>query len=458
MTTPQDEQEWVGQNRAMQPDTRYARSADGVRIAYQVLGDQPRDLVLVPGWIFNLEVVWDHPSFEKFMKRLLRNFRVIMFDKRGTGLSDRDAGLSTMDERMDDVRAVMDAAGSQKASLMGWSEGGNIAALFAATNPGRVDTLVLYAAGARYRHAPDYPIGFVEDFLDMGKNILRNHWGEGLGAYLVAPSRADDENFRKWFGRFERLSVSPGHAEAWLVANMEIDSTEVLKAVKVPTLILHNINDGFIPVEFSRYIAQQIPGSKLVEMTGDDHLFWFHNPDEVVGELENFIVGARSEDVSDRVLSTVVFTDIVDSTGQASAVGDARWREVLDNHERIIRENVARFHGKVVEMTGDGVLATFDGPARAVTCAARLEKALSVAGLQIRAGVHTGEIEIRDGHISGLAIHIAARLVDLAEAGEVLASRTVKDLSVGAAIRFQDRGVHTLRGMTEPWRLFAATT
>lgn len=442
----------------MQPDTRYARSADGVRIAYQVLGDQPRDLVLVPGWIFNLEIVWEHPSFEKFMKRLLRNFRVIMFDKRGTGLSDRDAGLSAMDERMDDVRAVMDAAGSERASVMGWSEGGNIAALFAATTPERVDTLVLYAAGARYRQAPDYPIGFVQEFLDFGLEILRNHWGEGLGAYLVAPTRASDDSFRKWFGRFERLSVSPGHAEAWLIANMDLDSTEVLKAVKVPTLILHNVNDAFVPVDFSRYIAQQIPHAKLVEMSGDDHLFWFHNPDEVVGELENFIVGARGEDVSDRVLSTVVFTDIVDSTGRASALGDARWREVLDSHDRIVRDNVDRFQGRVVKMTGDGMLATFDGPARAVTCAARLQRVLSSEGLQIRAGVHTGEIEIRGGDIGGVAVHIAARLVDLAEAGEVLASRTVKDLSAGAAIEFQDRGVHTLEGMPEPWRLFAATT
>lgn len=441
----------------MQPDTHYARSADGVRIAYQVLGKGPRDLVLVPGWIFNLEIVWEHPSFERFMKRLLRNFRVIMFDKRGTGLSDRDAAQSTMDERMDDVRAVMDAAGSDRASVMGWSEGGNIAALFAATNPARVDALVLYAAGARYRQAPDYPIGFVDDYLEFGKDVLRNHWGEGLGAYFIAPSRAQDENFRKWFGRFERLSVSPGHAEAWLVANMEIDSTEVLKAVQVPTLVLHNVNDGFVPIEFSRYIAEQIPEAKLVEMSGDDHLFWFHNPDEVVSELENFIVGARSEETIDRVLSTVVFTDIVDSTTRASTLGDARWREVLDSHDRIVRENVTRFHGKVVKMTGDGVLATFDGPARAVTCATRLERVLSAAGLQIRAGVHTGEIEMRDGDIGGVAVHIAARLVDLAGAGEVLASRTVKDLSAGAAIGFDDRGVHTLQGMTEPWRLFAAT-
>jgi pimeloyl-ACP methyl ester carboxylesterase/class 3 adenylate cyclase len=441
----------------MQPDTHYARSADGVRIAYQVLGDGPRDLVLVPGWIFNLEIVWEHPSFEKFMKRLLRSFRVIMFDKRGTGLSDRDAATSAIEHRMDDVRAVMDAVGSEKASLMGWSEGGNIAALFAATAPERVECLVMYAAGARYRQAPDYPIGFAPDYLDFGRDILRNHWGEGFGAYLIAPSRAQDESFRKWFGRFERLSVSPGHGEVMLEANMDLDTTEMLKVIKVPTLILHNTRDGFVPVEFSRYIAEQMPDAKLVEMEGEDHLFWFHNPDEVVGELESFILGARTDDEYDRVLSTVVFTDIVDSTSQASSIGDARWRELLDTHDRLTRDNVHRFQGRIIKLTGDGALATFDGPARAVTCAARLQKALSSAGLQTRAGVHTGEIELRDDDVGGVGVHIAARIVDLAEPGEVLASRTVKDLSAGATIDFQDRGVHALKGLAEPWRLFAAT-
>ena len=441
----------------MQPETRYTRSTGDVHIAYQVVGDQARDLVMVPGWIFNLEVVWEHPAFETFMKRLLRNFRVILFDKRGTGLSDRDAVNSTLDERMDDVRAVMDAAGSRSAAVMGWSEGANIAGLFAATYPERVEGLVLYAGGARYIQAPDYPIGFAPQFLEAGRELLRDHWGEGMGAYLVAPNRAHDDTFRRWFGRFERLSVSPGHGLAMLDLNIGIDTTEALKAIKVPTLILHNVRDGFVPVEFSRYIADHVPDAKLVELEGEDHLFWFHNPDEVVAELESFFLGIRTETRPDRVLSTVVFTDIVDSTGQASKVGDARWRELLETHDRLAREVVERFQGRIVKMTGDGLLATFDGPARGVSCAISMKKAWDRAGLASRAGVHTGEIELRDGDVGGIAVHIAARLVDLAEAGEVLASRTVKDLSVGAELVFRDRGVHTLQGLDEPWRLFSVS-
>ena len=441
----------------MQPETRYAISTGDVHIAYQVLGDAPRDLVLVPGWIFNIEVVWEHPAFERFMKRLLRNFRVIMFDKRGTGLSDRDAVKSTLDERMDDVRAVMDAAGSTKAGLMGWSEGANIAGLFAATYPDRVEGLVLYGAGARYKQAPDYSIGMSETYLEWGRDLLRNHWGEGMGAYLIAPSRAHDESFRRWFGRYERLSVSPGHGIAMLDLNLDLNTTEMLKTIRVPTLVLHNVRDAFVPVEFGRYVADHVPDAKLVELEGDDHLFWFSNPDEVVSELESFLVGIRSEQTYERVLSTVLFTDIVDSTRQASTVRDARWRELLDTHDRLARENVDHFQGRVIKMTGDGLLATFDGPARGVTCAVRLQRALARAGLQSRAGIHTGEIELRDGDVGGIGVHIAARVVGLAEPGEVLATRTVKDLSVGADIAFEDKGVQPLEGLSEPWRLFAAT-
>ena len=441
----------------MQPETRYTVSTGDVHIAYQVLGDGPRDLVMVPGWIFNLEVVWEQPAFETFMKRLLRNFRVILFDKRGTGLSDRDAVNATLDERMDDVRAVMDAVGSEKAALFGWSEGANIAGLFAATYPDRAEGLVMYAGGARYKQAPDYPFGMGEDYIEWGRGLLREHWGEGMGAYLIAPSRAQDESFRRWFGRYERLSVSPGHGVAMLDLNLAIDTSQMLKTIRVPTLVLHNIGDAFVPVQFSRYIAERIPNSKLVELEGDDHLFWFSNPNEVVAELEDFLIGVRAEQSPDRVLSTVLFTDIVDSTRQASTMGDARWREMLDTHDRLAKENVDLFQGRLVKMTGDGLLATFDGPARGVTCAVRLQRALARAGLESRGGVHTGEIELRNGDVGGLGVHIAARIVGLAGPGEVLASRTVKDLSVGAEIVFEDRGVQTLEGLTEPWRLFAAT-
>lgn len=440
----------------MQPDTRYATAADGVNIAYQVAGEGERDLVLVPGWIFNIEVAWEHPSFESFMRRLTRNFRVILFDKRGSGLSDRNIGASTMEERVDDVRAVMDAAGSQHAALLGWSEGGNIAAFFAATNPDRADGLILWAAGARYKKAPDYPIGLSKDFLLAARELLTKQWGKGLGAYVAAPSRADDEAFRRWFGRYERLSVSPGEGAVTLEVNLELDTTEVLRMVRTPTLVMHNDGDALIPVEFARYIADQVPDSKLVELSGRDHLFWFSNTNEVLGEIEDFLLGARAEGESERVLSTVLFTDIVGSTVRATQVGDSRWTEMLDIHDRIGRESIDRFRGQLVKSTGDGLLATFDGPARAVKCAIRLRDALANSGLQVRAGLHTGELEVRKDDVGGVAVHIGARIAAKAESGEVLTSRTVKDLSAGADIEFTDRGVHDLQGLPEPWRLFAA--
>ena len=441
----------------MQPETRYTRSFDGVAIAYQVVGEGARDLVLTPGWIFHVEVVWEQPSFESFMRRLTRTFRVIMFDKRGTGLSDRSIEASTMEERMDDVRAVMDATKTEKAAIMGWSEGANIAAMFAATYPDRVEGLILYAGAARYRWAPDYEIGMSDDFLDAAKDLFRNHWGEGLGAYFTAPSRAHDEAFRRWFGRYERMAVSPGGAEAMIDANMAIDTTEMLRLVSTPTLVLHNKNDGLVSVEASRHIAELVPDSKLVELNGDDHLFWFSNADEVVGEIEQYLLGTRSPQQQERVLATVLFTDIVRSTEHAEALGDARWREILETHERMTREELAHFRGDLVQTTGDGVLATFDGPARAVQCAARLCSGIERAGVQLRAGVHTGEIELRGKDIGGLAVHIAARIMSVAGPGEVVTSRTVKDLAVGAGIDFRDRGPHELKGLAEPWDLFTAT-
>jgi pimeloyl-ACP methyl ester carboxylesterase/class 3 adenylate cyclase len=440
----------------MQPETRYARTVDGVNIAYQVFGEVERDLVLVPGWIFNIEVAWEHPSFENFMRRLMRNFRVILFDKRGSGLSDRSVGSATVEERTDDVRAVMDAADSQHAFLLGWSEGGNIAAYFAATNPDRTDGLILYAAGARYKRAPDYPMGVSENFLEAAKELLRTQWGQGLGAYIAVPSRADDEAFRRWFGRYERLSVSPGEGLVTLEVNLDMNTTDMLRLVRTPTLVMHNVGDVLVPVDFARYIADLIPGAKLVELPGNDHLFWFSNTDDVVGEMEDFMLGVRSEGEAERVLSTVLFTDIVGSTATATRMGDARWKELLDIHDRIARESVHRFRGDLIKNMGDGLLATFDGPARAVKCAIRLRDALADRGLQLRAGLHTGELDIREKDVGGVAVHIGARIAAKADAGEVLTSRTVKDLSVGANIEFSDRGVHELQGLPEPWRLFAA--
>lgn len=439
----------------MPPDVRYACTADGVNVAYQVYGSGERDLVLVPGWIFHLEVAWEHPGFEAFMRRLARNFRVLLFDKRGTGLSDR-VGPSSMEQRMDDVRAVMDAVGSERTSLMGWSEGGNIAALFAATYPDRVDGLVLYAAGARYVRAADYPIGMTDEFIEAGKQVLRDNWGQGIGAYFAAPSRADDESFRRWFGKYERLAVSPGEGLKMLEVNLKIDTTEVLRHLQVPTLVMHNVGDRMVPVEFSRYISDQVPDSKLVELGGDDHLFWFDNPNEILGEIEDFLLGIRLEDEIERVLSTVLFTDIVESTSQASRVGDARWKELLGIHDRVAEDAIAKFRGDVVKHTGDGILATFDGPARAVRCASRLRDELAGSGLTIRAGVHTGEIELREGDIGGVAVHIGARVCAKAGPAEVLTSATVRDLTAGSGLTFVDLGEYELAGLGGAWRLFRA--
>lgn len=441
----------------MQPETRYARSTGGVNIAYQVVGDGPRDLVLVPGWIYHIELVWEHPAFEAMIRRLARSFRVIMLDKRGTGLSDRVRGATPMEERMDDVRAVMDAVGSQTAALLGWSEGGNIALLFASTYPQRTTALVLYGTGARYAQAPDYPCGMSPEFIETAMGVIANHWGEGLGATYAAPSRTSDPAFMRWFGRFERMTVSPGDGLAMLEANLQIDTTSILQTVQTPTLILHNKGDALVPIAFSHYLVERIPDAKLLELEGDDHLFWFSNTDEVVTPIENFVLGKRSEDDPDRVLSTVLFTDIVGATTRASSIGDSRWRELLDQHDRVARERISHFRGKFVKGTGDGILATFDGPARAIHYALRLHRDVRDLGLEMRAGIHTGEVELRKGDVGGLAVHIGARIASEARPGEVLTSRTVKDLVAGSGIAFEDRGRYTLRGVEDSWRLYAAS-
>jgi class 3 adenylate cyclase/pimeloyl-ACP methyl ester carboxylesterase len=441
----------------MQPDTRYTQSTGGVNIAYQVVGNGPRDLVMVPGWIFHVELAWEHPAFETMMRRLTKSFRVIMFDKRGTGLSDRAAGASPMEERMDDIRAVMDAAGSEAAAIMGWSEGGNISMMFAATHPERTEALILYATAARYSPAPDYTVGLPQEVLDVGRDILQNNWGQGLGAMIAAPSRLEDPAFLKWFGRYERMTVSPGEGIKMLDVNMEIDTRPLLGTIRTHTLVLHNEGDRLVPVECGRYLAARIPDATLVELPGDDHLFWFSNTDAVVGEIENFVLGTRADDDPERALSTVLFTDIVGSTQHASRVGDGHWKEILDQHDRIVRERLPHFRGKLVKTTGDGVLATFDGPARAVQCALRLHRDVAALGLGMRAGVHTGEVELRTDDVGGVAVHIAARIAALAEPGTVFTSRTVKDLVAGAGISFTDRGDHELKGMDEPWRVFEAS-
>jgi pimeloyl-ACP methyl ester carboxylesterase len=443
---------------SMQPDTSYTTSTGGVSIAYQVVGNGDIDLVVAPGWIFHLELVWEDPSFQRMMRHLTSAFRVILFDKRGTGLSDRAAGVSSPEERMDDIRAVMDAAESERAVVMGWSEGASIAMLFAATHPDRIRALVMYAGAARFSRAPDYPIGFDEQIQAAGRQLVSGEfWGKGNSAYLVAPSRADDEQFRRWFGRYERLTVNPSEAIHMLEINWQLDLRHVLPLVNVPTLILHQIEDQLVPVAMSRYMAERIPGATLVELPGRDHLWWFTNQDEVTDTIVEFVTGSRPATEPDRVLSTVMFTDIVASTERAAALGDSRWRELLDEHDAIVRRLLDQYRGREIKTIGDGFLATFDGPARGVRCGWHAIQETRRLGVDVRAGVHTGECEVIGRDVGGLAVHIGSRIAALAGPGEVLASSTVKDLVAGSGIEFEDRGVHALKGVPGEWRVFAAT-
>jgi pimeloyl-ACP methyl ester carboxylesterase len=358
----------------VRPETKYTQSGD-VSIAYQVLGDGSVDLVMAPGWIFHLEVVWEQPEFERMMRRLTPHFRIILFDKRGTGLSDCSIGASTLEERMDDIGSVMDAAGSEQAAIMGWSEGGTFAGMFAATYPERTRALVMYAAGAMFRNTPDFPI-WPSQMEEGFKLYLQSSWGSGLGAHLVAPSRAKDPEFVRWWGRYERLSVSPSEARAMWRVTSEIDVRHILPTIRVPTLILHQRDEVFVPLALSKDLAERIPGAKYVELSGNDHLFWFGDPEETVGEILEFLTGSRPEpeiDV-DRVLATVLFVDIVGSTERAAELGDRRWHDLLERYYALAGGEVTRFRGRQVKTLGDGVLATFDGPARAIRCAHALAR------------------------------------------------------------------------------------
>ena len=437
------------------PETKYTKSGD-VSIAYQVVGDGPIDLVMAPGWIFHLELVWEQPEFEQMMRRFTPQFRVILFDKRGTGLSDRSVGASTLEDRMDDIRAVMDAAGSQQAVVMGWSEGATFAGMIAATYPERTRALVMYAGAAMFRNAPDFPAAtpqMEEAFI----TYVKKYWGSGLAANLVVPSRANEEEFIRWWGRYERMSASPSEALALFDVTAEIDVRNILPTIRVPTLILHQREEMFVALALSKDLAERIPGAKYVELSGRDHLFWFGDPEETVGEILEFVTGSRPEPDADRVLATVMFADIVGSTERAAELGDRRWHELLDRYYALSGAEVSRFRGRQVKTLGDGVLATFDGPARAVRCAQSLAARSRDLGFEVRAGVHTGEIEIMGDDVGGIAVHISARVTGHAGPGEVVCSSTVKDLVAGSGIAFDDRGTHALKGVPGEWHLYSAT-
>jgi pimeloyl-ACP methyl ester carboxylesterase len=437
-------------------DVRYADSR-GCSIAYEVFGAGPRDLVFVHGWVTNLELLWEHPRVADAMRRLGSFCRVIHFDKRGTGLSDRVPvdRLPTLEQRMDDVGAVMDAAGSRRAVLFGHSEGGPMCALYAATYPQRVEGLILYGTFAVRRRRPGYPWAPTQAERRAHVRRVRREWGGVVHLSDLAPALADDAEFADWWARYLRSSASPAAAAALTSMAGDSDVRAVLPALQVPTLLIHRAGDRRTDVGGARWMAGQIPDARLVELPGEDHLLWA-DPDPVFDLVEEFVTGVPAASVPDRVLLTVVFTDIVEATAQAAAVGDEQWRRTLDRHDELVERLLARYRGERIKSTGDGVLVVFDGPARAVRWAQATVSAMQECGLRIRAGVHTGEVERRGDDIGGLAVHIAARVADLAGPGEVLVSRTVTDLVAGAGISFSARGTHALKGVPGRWELHAA--
>ena len=440
----------------MQPETRYAKSGD-VNIAYQVVGSGPLDLVYVMGWVSNLDYFWEEPSYARFLNRLASFSRLILFDKRGTGLSDRvpDPELPTLEQRMDDVRAVMDAAGSERAALFGVSEGGPMSAMFAATYPERTSALVMYGTYAKRIWAPGYPWAPTPQERQKFFDAIQQGWGGVVDLGTLAPSMVKDERFKQWWAAYLRRSASPGAALALARMNTEIDIRHVLPAIRVPTLILHRAGDLDIDVGGSRYMAERVPNAKYVELSGNDHLPWVADQDAILDEVEEFLTGTRHAPEIDRVLATVMFTDIVGSTERAAALGDRRWRDLLESHHTLVRKELERFRGKEMDTAGDGFLATFDGPARAIRCACAIGDAVRQLGIQIRAALHTGECEVIGEKLGGIAVHIGARVAAHAAPGEVLVSSTVKDLVAGSRIQFEDRGAHALKGVPGEWRLFA---
>jgi class 3 adenylate cyclase len=425
-----------------------------VNIAYQVTGGGPFDLVLVPGFFSHLEIGREHPGHARFLERLESFARLICFDKRGTGLSDRGVGLPDFETRMDDVRAVMDAAGSDSAALLGYSEGGPMCVLFAATYPERTRALVLYGTYAKRRDPDDdYPWAPTREEREHDAFDLERRWGENVDISTMAPG-ADDE-LRAWFARLGRASVSPAGARDLILMNSEADVRELLGSVQCPTLVLHRTGDRDARVEEGRYIGSRIPGAQFVELEGDDHVPSI-DPDQIVDEVEEFLTGARPLSPSDRVLTTLLSTDLVGSTAQAQRLGDRAWAALLDRHHDVVRAELRRFSGEELDTAGDGFLAAFDGPARAIRCALAVRDALLPLDLVVRAGLHTGEVERRSGDKPrGIAVHVCARVAALAAGGEVLVSTTTRDLVAGSGLEFDDRGEHELKGIDGTRRLFA---
>lgn len=438
----------------MPPLTRYAKSGD-VHIAYQVVGEAPLDLVFVPGFVSHVEHIWEEPAASRLLTRLASFSRLIIFDKRGTGLSDRTSEIFTLEQRMDDVRAVMHVVPSDRAAVFGVSEGGPMSILFAATYPERTSALVIFGGYARRSWAPDHPFGQTDAQWEAVLARMEREWGGPVGLETMAPSVVHDAHYRDWWAKYLKLGGSPGAAAAVMRMNREIDVRHVLPVIRVPTLILHRVGDKNIPVEQARYLAEKIPEAKLIELPGADHHPWVGDADAIVEEIEEFLTGLRHTPEPDRVLTTVLFVDIAGSTERVSQLGDRRWRQLLESYRIAVRRELVRFRGREIDWAGDGVLVTFDGPARGVRCAGAVLEAARPLGLDVRAGLHSGEVELIGDRIGGIAVHIGARVSALAAPGEVWVTGTVKDLVAGSGLRFVDRGLHTLKGVSGEWRLLA---
>ena len=440
----------------MIPETRYTRSGD-VSIAYQVAGDGPLDLVFIPGFVSHLDLYWAAPETAAFLRRLASYSRLILFDKRGTGLSDPVPldRLPTLEERMDDVRAVLDAVDCRQAAVFGFSEGGLLSVFFAATYPERITALALYGAFAKRLWSPDYPWAPKPDDREREIEVLERNWSSRMDLDQLAPS--EDDAFKDRLATYFRRSASPGAGVALMRMNTQLDVRDVLPSIQAPTLVLHRTHDRDVKVEEGRWIAAQIPGATFVELPGDSHTLWAGDTDEIVDQVEQFLTGTRRGPEPDRVLTTVLFTDIVGSTERATKLGDRRWRELLERHHSLVRQQLERFHGREVDTAGDGFLATFDGPARAIRCGSAVVTGIRALGLEVRAGVHTGECELFGDTVAGLAVHTGARVASLAGPGEVLVSQTVTALVAGSGIEFVDRGTHELKGVPGEWRVYAVS-
>lgn len=438
----------------MAPETRYARSRDGVSLAYQVVGDAPVDLLYVPTFLSQVEQLWEEPRVARYFERIASFARLILFDRRGFGLSDPMARPPGLDEQMDDVLAVLDAAGSERAAVFAQLEAGPMAILFAATHPDRTSALILYATYARSTATDGYE--WTDTAEQRGERMRRmvEEWGQGTTIDSVAPSLAGDPAMRRWMARLQRLSASPGTMRSMIAMSEGTDVRDVLPAIRVPTLVMHRTHDSLMDIRHSRYLAERIPGARYVELPGTDALLVAGDPEPALEEIEELLTGSRHAREPDRILATVLFTDVVGSTETAAVLGDRRWRDLLARHHDVVRRALSAHGGREVKTVGDGFLAAFDGPARAIRAAGAIVDAVGALGLPVRVGLHTGEVEVIGDDLGGMAVHIGARVVDRARAGEVLVSSTVKDLVVGSGFEFTDEGAAELRGVPGEWRLF----